>query len=84
MALGARKPPAKPAKGTSEDRQLEIAPRIAAEKGWQLDESLNLLDLGLSAYKKQNVGSLKAVCAAAEADRIPAGSVRKAVWLTTT
>jgi len=49
---------AKQAKGTSEDRQLKIAPRIAAEKGWQLNDSLNLLDLGLSAYKKQNVGSL--------------------------
>ena len=65
----------KQAKGTSEDRQLQIAPRVAAEKGWKLRDDLNLLDLGLSAYKKQNVGTLKALCLAAESGKIPPGSV---------
>jgi DNA invertase Pin-like site-specific DNA recombinase len=65
----------KQAAGDSQKRQTQIAPRIAAEKGWTLREDLNIADLGLSAYKKQNIGSLKAVQAAAESGNIPKGSV---------
>jgi DNA invertase Pin-like site-specific DNA recombinase len=65
----------KQATGDSEKRQAEIAPRIAKEKGWALREDLSIADLGLSAYKKQNLGSLKAIQAAAKSGAIPHGTV---------
>jgi len=65
-------------KGSSESRQLEIAPRIAKERGWILDETLNAQDLGLSAYKKFNLrdgGGLRSVIEAAKTGRLPVGVV---------
>jgi len=69
---------AKQATGNSEDRQLEIAPRVAREKGWFLDESLSIADLGLSAWKKSNLGPKGKLGAVKEALRngtIPKGAV---------
>jgi DNA invertase Pin-like site-specific DNA recombinase len=63
------------AKGDSQTRQQEIAPRVAHENGWTLRTDLNIADLGLSAYKKQNIGTLKAVQVAAKQAAIPQGSV---------
>lgn len=65
-------------KGDSERRQLEIAPRVAKEYGWTLDETLNAQDLGLSAYKKFNLrdgGGLRSVIEAAKGGQIPRGSI---------
>jgi DNA invertase Pin-like site-specific DNA recombinase len=66
------------AKGNSTDRQLEIAPRVARDKGWELDGNLSIADLGLSAFKKANLGSkgkLGAVLTAVQTGKIPKGSV---------
>jgi len=41
--------------GSSEWRQSEIAPRVANEKGWDYDESLNVDDKGLSGFHKLNL-----------------------------
>jgi DNA invertase Pin-like site-specific DNA recombinase len=65
----------KQAKGNSEDRQLEIAPRVAAEKGWLLREDLCVENLGLSAYKGSNLKIINGIIEAAEAGNIPKGSV---------
>lgn len=40
--------------GTSEIRQLDIAPKIAERYGWILDEKLNIDDKGLSGFKGRN------------------------------
>jgi hypothetical protein len=68
----------KQAKGNSTDRQLEIAPRIAREKGWELDENLSIADPSLSAYRKANLGpkgKLGAVLLGVQTHKIPKGSV---------
>lgn len=68
----------KQAKGSSEDRQHEIAPRVAREKGWHLDDSLSIADLGLSAWKKTNLGPKGKLGAVKEALRngtIPVGTI---------
>lgn len=68
----------KQAKGNSTDRQLEIAPRIAREKGWELDENLSIADPSLSAYHKANLGpkgKLGAVLLGVQTNKIPKGSV---------
>ena len=68
----------KQAQGHSKDRQLEIAPRIAREKGWELDENLSIADLGLSAFSKANLGpkgKLGAVLTGVQTGKIPKGSV---------
>ena len=65
----------KQAKGNSEDRQLEIAPRVAAEKGWFLREDLCVESLGLSAYKGSNLKIINGIIEAAKAGGIPKGSV---------
>ena len=65
-------------KGNSEDRQLEIAPRVAKEKRWHLDESLSVSDLGLSAFKRANLGpkgKLGAIKVALEEGRIVPGTI---------
>ena len=66
------------AKGDSERRQGEIAPRVAKEKGWILREDLNAFDLGLSAFHRQNLGdkgSIPAIIAGVKSGKIPQGSV---------
>ena len=67
----------KQARGHSEARQNEIAPRVAREKGWFLDESLCMADLGLSAYKKANLvkGSIQPILDGVSSGKIPAGAV---------
>ncbi len=68
----------KQAKGNSTDRQLEIAPRVAREKGWELDENLSIADLGLSAFNKANLGSkgkLGAVLTGVQTGKIPKGCI---------
>lgn len=65
------------AAGSSLERQKAYAARWAAEHGLVLDESLTLHDAGLSAYHQHHVksGALGAFLAAAEAGRVPPGSV---------
>lgn len=63
------------AKGDSERRQCEIAPRVAKEKGWILREDLNAADLGVSAFKGDNMKTLKAISEAVRAGKIPQGAV---------
>jgi DNA invertase Pin-like site-specific DNA recombinase len=63
------------AKGDSERRQLEIAPRVAAEKGWILSEDLNARDLGVSARNGSNLETIEGIIKAAEEAKIPNGSV---------
>lgn len=65
------------AAGHSSERQLAYATRWAQEHGLRLDESLSLKDEGLSAYHQQHIksGALGVFLAAANAGRVPAGSV---------
>lgn len=65
------------ASGHSLERQSESARRWCNEKGYKLDESLALADLGMSAYTGENVsrGALAGFLAAAQAGRVPKGSV---------
>ena len=59
------------------ERQTESARRWCHEKGYVLDESLALADLGVSAYSGDNVsrGALSGFLTAAESGRIPKGSI---------
>lgn len=66
---------AKQAKGTSEDRQLLIAPRVAKEKGWIFREDLGIKNLGLSAYTGSNLKIIEGIIEAAEQGRIAKGTV---------
>ena len=65
------------ASGHSLERQTESARRWCAEKGFVLDESLALSDLGVSAYAGDNAsrGALAGFLAAAESGRTPRGSI---------
>jgi hypothetical protein len=63
------------ADGTSEDRQLEIAPRVAKEKGWLLREDLAINLKGVSSYKGQNRKPLMQVAEMARQGVIPQGTV---------
>lgn len=65
------------ASGHSLERQTESARRWCEEHGHQLDETLALADLGVSAYSGDNAsrGALSGFLAAAEAGRIPKGSI---------
>ena len=65
------------ASGHSLDRQTESARRWCSEKGYLLDESLALSDLGVSAYSGDNAsrGALAGFLSAAESGRIPKGSI---------
>ncbi len=65
------------AKGQSLNRQLSFAKDVAREKGLELDDSLTMRDLGLSAYRKTNItrGALGLFLAAVEQGRVPAGSI---------
>ena len=63
-------------KGASLERQANAAKRWAEENGYTLDTSLNLHDLGVSAYRGDNAatGALSGFLKAIEADQVPQGS----------
>lgn len=65
------------AAGHSLERQTEAARRWCAERGYKLDESLALADLGVSAYSGDNVsrGALSGFLAAVEAGKVAKGSI---------
>ncbi len=64
-------------KGDSLRRQLELSEKYAAEHGLVLDGSLNLQDLGLSAFsgEQRDKGTLGRFLELVRAGRIPYGSV---------
>ncbi len=63
--------------GSSIDRQMEYARRWAAERGFELDESLTMRDEGLSAYHQRHIkqGALGVFLLAVDEGRIASGSV---------
>ena len=65
------------ARGNSLERQVESARRWCREQGYELDESLALADLGVSAFKGDNVsrGALSGFIAAIEAGKVAKGSI---------
>jgi DNA invertase Pin-like site-specific DNA recombinase len=65
------------AKGQSLNRQLSFAKEVAREKGLELDDSLSMRDMGLSAFHKTNItrGALGIFLAAVEQGKVPAGSI---------
>lgn len=64
-------------KGQSLNRQMNYAREVAKEKGLELDESLNLQDLGMSAFDRTNItrGALGLFLEAVEQGKVPAGSI---------
>ncbi len=67
----------KQAKGDSLRRQLEWGPEIAAKQGWNLDTSLHLKDLGVSAFKGRNAttGALSGFLAAIKKGKVRGGDI---------
>jgi DNA invertase Pin-like site-specific DNA recombinase len=65
------------AKGDSLRRQLEWGPQICAAKGWTLDETLNLIDLGVSAFRGKNAtqGALAGFLEAIKLGKVKPGDV---------
>lgn len=63
------------ARGDSERRQLEIAPRVAKAKGWELIEEFSKEDLGKSASKGDNLKTLLSIIQSAQDGIIPNGTV---------
>lgn len=65
------------AKGQSLNRQLSFAKDVAKEKGLELDDSLSMRDMGLSAFHKTNItrGALGIFLAAVEQGKVPPGSI---------
>jgi DNA invertase Pin-like site-specific DNA recombinase len=65
------------AKGQSLNRQMNYAKEVALEKGLELDDSLTMRDLGLSAFHGNNIkkGALGLFLDAIEQGRIPVGSI---------
>jgi DNA invertase Pin-like site-specific DNA recombinase len=66
---------AKQSKGNSFERQLEIAPRVALEKGWTFRQDLSLNSLEMSGYHGSNLGAIKGLIEGTKDGRIPKGSV---------
>jgi DNA invertase Pin-like site-specific DNA recombinase len=66
----------KQAEGGSLERQLRLTEAYCKRKGLVLDESLTLLDLGVSAFRGANVedGALGAFLEACRIGRVPRGS----------
>lgn len=64
-------------KGESRRRQWDFAVDICKEKGWTLDDSLTLTDLGVSAFRGKNakVGALADFLEAIRTGRVLRGSV---------
>jgi DNA invertase Pin-like site-specific DNA recombinase len=65
----------KQATGNSEQRQNDIAAKVAEEKGWILRTDLNARDLGCSAHDGSNLKTIESIIEAAKANRIPTGSI---------
>jgi DNA invertase Pin-like site-specific DNA recombinase len=67
----------KQAKGRSKQRQLKWGSDLCASKGWLLDDSLKLHDLGVSAFRGENAarGHLAKFLEAIKACRVKAGDV---------
>lgn len=63
------------AKGDSLRRQMEIAPKVASQKGWLLREDLCAKNLGFSAYKGSNLDTINGIIKAAQQGKIPHGTV---------
>src|SRR5437867_425154 len=65
------------AEGDSLRRQTEKAEDYCQRKGWTLDASLTLRDLGVSAFRGDNalLGNLGVFLAAVKKGTVPAGSV---------
>lgn len=65
------------AKGQSLNRQLSFAKDVAKEKGLELDDSLSMRDMGLSAFHRTNItrGALGIFLAAVEQGKVPPGSI---------
>ena len=63
-------------KGDSFRRQTEASERYATENGLQLDTSLRITDLGVSAFDKSNItkGALGGFLRAVEEGKVPLGS----------
>lgn len=63
-------------KGDSLRRQLEASERYVTENGLVLDETLNLRDLGISAFRGKNIeyGALGAFIKAIESGKVKEGS----------
>src|SRR6266498_3314226 len=60
---------------TSVDRQLEVAPRVAAKMSWTLKTDLAVLQEKTSAYKGLNVPMIKKIVKDVETGVIPKGMV---------
>ena len=65
----------KQAAGDSLRRQMEIAPRVAREKGWILRDDLCITNPALSAYKGMNIAAIESIIKAAQDGKIPEGTV---------
>lgn len=65
----------KQAAGNSLDRQLEIAPRVAADKGWILRDDLRTENLAVSAHKGLNLETFKDIIDKARTGKIATGTV---------
>ncbi|MEZ9370463.1 recombinase family protein [Shewanella sp. 10N.286.51.B2] len=65
------------AKGQSLNRQVSYAKEVAKEKGLELDDSLTMRDMGLSAYNGANIkkGALGVFLVAVEQGLVPSGSI---------
>src|SRR5690606_29793134 len=67
----------KQSKGDSFRRQTEMAEELIQRKGWIMDTSLTLQDLGVSAWKGKNAveGALAEFVKLCKAGNIKAGSI---------
>jgi DNA invertase Pin-like site-specific DNA recombinase len=67
----------KQAKGDSLRRQLEWGPALCRSKGWALDESFRLEDLGVSAFRGRNsaTGALSEFLVAIRAGKVVPGDI---------
>src|SRR5271155_2053498 len=65
-------------KGGSEKRQVDKSKKICEQQGWQLDDKLTLMDLGVSAYRGRHArtGALKGFI-----DAIKLGEVKTGRYL---
>src|SRR5262245_41576841 len=61
--------------GSSLDRQSPIAEKVALEKGWIYRPDLNASDLGVSAYKGDNLKTITSIIEAVKSGKIPKQTV---------
>jgi DNA invertase Pin-like site-specific DNA recombinase len=68
---------AKQRKGDSARRQAAFADRVCKRSGWLLDDSLNLKDMGVSAFRGKNAatGALSGFIEAVQSGRVQKGSI---------